>query len=336
MVRQLRKGSGLMTQQKSARVLRRFDYDVSLSFAGENRTYVRQVAHALRLLGVRVFFDEYEEATLWGKDLYTHLSDIYQNSARFCVLFVSKQYAKKVWTNHERQSAQARAIREHAEYILPARFDNTVVPGLRSTVHYIDLRQTSPQKVARLLFSKLGDRQVENYFPPVPDRLFTLLDIKTARKEDAAATSAHKFFISLGRMNEEERHVLMNVFRYGCPNELPGNIHISIDLLRRVSGIPPSRAVRVLDGIRSLGVESKIRRAPRRRDSEGDVVVVQWHDTSIGIERSNINATKIACAVIDGALEGYCSICGTEHLKRMDFSQLATATSGKEKHKQPD
>src|SRR5438128_7586050 len=99
-----------------------FDYDVSLSFAGGNRVYVRKVADALRDKGVRVFFDEYEEAALWGRDLYTHLNDVYENSARFCVLFASKQYATKVWTNHERQSAQARAIQEHSEYILPARF----------------------------------------------------------------------------------------------------------------------------------------------------------------------------------------------------------------------
>lgn len=322
-----------MTHHKKARALRKFDYDVSLSFAGENRAYVRKVAHALRVRGVRVFFDEYEEATLWGKDLYTHLDDVYQNSARFCVLFASKQYAKKVWTNHERQSAQARAVREHSEYLLPARFDNTVVPGLRSTVHYIDLRRTSPQKVAELLFSKLGERQVENYFPPVPDRLFALLGVKTARKKDAATGSAHSFFFCLGRMNEEERQVLMNTFRYGCPTELPDNIHISIDLLRRVSGMPPSRAVRVLSSIGSLGVESKVRRATRRGDSEGDVVVVRWHDASIENDSSDSNATGIACAVIDGALEGYCPSCGTEHLKRMDFSQLATATAGKEKHK---
>src|SRR6266487_1932680 len=93
---------------------RTFEYDVCLSFAGENRSYVRKFAGALRERGIRVFFDEYAEVTLWGRDLYTHLNDIYENAARYCVLFASKQYARKVWTNHERQSAQARAIREHS------------------------------------------------------------------------------------------------------------------------------------------------------------------------------------------------------------------------------
>jgi hypothetical protein len=111
-----------------------FQYDVCLSFAGENRSYVHDVAVHLRALGVRVFFDEYEEVGLWGKDLYEHLDDVYKNSARYCVMFISQYYSTKLWTTHERRSAQERAFKENAEYILPARFDSTPVPGLRDTV----------------------------------------------------------------------------------------------------------------------------------------------------------------------------------------------------------
>src|SRR5687768_10619908 len=102
-----------------------FLYDVALSFAGEDRPYVGAVAAALVDSGVKVFYDEYETITLWGKDLYVHLRDVYQSQARYTVLFASKHYAEKVWTNHERESAQARAIAESSEYILPARFDDS-------------------------------------------------------------------------------------------------------------------------------------------------------------------------------------------------------------------
>src|ERR1017187_7037125 len=117
-----------------------FDYDVCLSFAGEDRRYIASVADDLRQRGVRVFYDEYEKATLWGKDLYVRLNDVYGCFARYCIVFISKHYKKKLWTNHERQAAQERAFRDHAEYILPARFDDTTLPGLRDTVGYIDLR----------------------------------------------------------------------------------------------------------------------------------------------------------------------------------------------------
>ena len=42
-----------------------------------------------------------------GKNLYTHLSDVYENKALFTVMFISEHYKDKVWTNHERESAQA-------------------------------------------------------------------------------------------------------------------------------------------------------------------------------------------------------------------------------------
>jgi hypothetical protein len=321
-----------MATRAAPRRAKEFDYDVSLSFAGGNRAYVRKVADALRDRGVRVFFDEYEQAALWGRDLYTHLNDVYENAARFCVLFASKQYAKKVWTNHERQSAQARAIREHSEYILPSRFDDTVIPGLRQTVHYIDLRRTTPLQLAELVQSKIGTRQISNYFPPVPDRLFKRLGVVTTEAKNEVTATAHSFFFHLSRMTPEERHVLTSVFRFGCPTELPKNVHINVDYLRRITGMSPSRCVHILAATRSLGIEPKVRKA-RRGDSEGDVVVVEWHDLRGERQGPDRNATDIANDVILGAVEDYCDACGNDNLARLDFSQLARSTSGAEKHR---
>jgi TIR domain len=130
-------------------------YDVALSFAGEDRAYVEQVAESLRILGVRVFYDGYEEATLWGKDLYIHLREVYQSRSRFTVMFISKHYAAKLWTSHERQSAQARAFAESREYILPARFDDSEVPGLPPTIGYVDIRKKTPSELCKLIVEKL-------------------------------------------------------------------------------------------------------------------------------------------------------------------------------------
>jgi hypothetical protein len=51
-------------------------YDIVLSFAGEDRAYVESVAGHHTSSGVEVFYDRYEEATLWGKDLAEHLDVI--------------------------------------------------------------------------------------------------------------------------------------------------------------------------------------------------------------------------------------------------------------------
>jgi len=119
-----------------------YEYDVALSFAGEDRTYVESVAANLKLLGITVFYDSFETVDLWGKDLYQYLNDIYKNKARYCVIFISKYYKKKLWTNHELRSAQARAFKENREYILPARFDLTAeIPGVDDTIGYINLNE---------------------------------------------------------------------------------------------------------------------------------------------------------------------------------------------------
>jgi hypothetical protein len=122
-----------------------YQYDVALSFAGEQRRYVEETAAELVRLGIRVFYDDYEKADLWGKDLYSHLDYVYQKQAKYCIIFASAEYEKKVWTNHERSSAQARAIENSKqEYILPVRFDSTEIPGLRKTIGYLDAPKTAP------------------------------------------------------------------------------------------------------------------------------------------------------------------------------------------------
>jgi hypothetical protein len=71
-------------------------------------------------------------------------------------MFISKQYADKVWTTHERRAAFAAAIERRVEYILPARFDDTVIDGLRSTIGYVDLRKETPDSLVQLILEKLG------------------------------------------------------------------------------------------------------------------------------------------------------------------------------------
>jgi len=130
-------------------------YDIALSFAGEERDYVDRVANLLKARGIRVFYDLFEEADLWGKDLYVHLSEVYLKRAQFTVMFISQAYANKLWTNHERKSAQARAFQAAEEYILPARFDDTDIPGVLSTVGYVSLKDRSPEDLVSLLAKKL-------------------------------------------------------------------------------------------------------------------------------------------------------------------------------------
>ncbi|MCR6490416.1 TIR domain-containing protein [Amycolatopsis sp. OK19-0408] len=130
-------------------------YDFCLSFAARQRAYAEEVAQLLRAAGLRVFYDFFESADLLGVDLYAHLDEIYNRGSRYCVLFASEDYLRRAWTGHERVSAQYRAFRSPSAYVLPVRFDDTEIPGLRGTIGHADARVLSPAAVVRLLIAKL-------------------------------------------------------------------------------------------------------------------------------------------------------------------------------------
>ena len=150
--------SSLEEKQFSKAQEKPFEYDMALSFAGEERAYVEKVAEYLKEKDIKVFYDEdeVEEAKMWGVDLTEYLYRIYAKDALYCVMFISKNYAEKVWTRHEKRSALERAIKEKREYILPARFDNTEIEGLPSTFKFIDLRNKTPEQLGKLVLMKLG------------------------------------------------------------------------------------------------------------------------------------------------------------------------------------
>jgi len=131
-------------------------YEIGLSFAGEDRPYVEQVANELKRLGVSVFYDIHEQVDLWGKDLYQHLNNVYKTKCEYCIVFISTHYAKKLWTIHELKSAQTKAFNENKEYILPVKFDDTELPGVNSTVGYIDCNKVSASELAKLAARKVG------------------------------------------------------------------------------------------------------------------------------------------------------------------------------------
>jgi hypothetical protein len=88
------------------------NYEVAISYATEDSEEAESLAVALREASLRVFFDRFEAAVLWGKDLYQHLHEIYSRRARFCIVLISENYVAqhKRWTRHELRAAQERQL----------------------------------------------------------------------------------------------------------------------------------------------------------------------------------------------------------------------------------
>jgi hypothetical protein len=131
-------------------------HELVASFAGEDRTYAEPVARFLKDRGISVFYDRDEEVYLWGKDLVEELGQLCGGVARYCVMFISQHYVEKSWPRLERRNTLAKALQEKDEYILPARFDDSRVPGLVSSVAFVDLRKKTPEQLGALIIEKLS------------------------------------------------------------------------------------------------------------------------------------------------------------------------------------
>ena len=134
-----------------------WQWDVALSFAGAQRDYVEQVAEALKARGLRCFYDADEQVRLWGKPLAEELPAVYGEQAAVVVIFISADYVARDWTRAERRAALAGAARQRREYVLPARFDDTPLPGLAPDVVTVNLRGRTPRQFAVMIADKLAE-----------------------------------------------------------------------------------------------------------------------------------------------------------------------------------
>jgi hypothetical protein len=312
------------------------DFDVALSFAGEDRAYVEEVASVLREMGLRVFYDKYERVSLWGKDLYTHLREIYFNRARYTVLFISKHYKKKLWSNHERESAQARAFMENKEYILPVRFDKTKIPGILPTVGYLDLKSLPPTDLALLIKQKIGSIQRPNFFPYDPDRLYEYLRIpKRANRVRAEVYEiSNALFDSLKLMTPDERRALAVAVTNTCPAGPPDNVHLKLDYLSRLTSRAPDELISMFARLDCLYVKTKVYMSrdhgDKRRVTKSSKIIEITYEPLLNDFGGN--ATEIMLAIFDLLFSSSCKDCADIAIATLDLSVLSTLAALDEVH----
>lgn len=149
--------SNTPTQENAGK---KFDFDLAVSFAGEDRTLVASIVDKCKKKGYTVFYDADEVASMWGEDLTEYFANTYENRARAALMFVSEHYARKPWTTHERRSILVRALEQgptgDGPYLLPIRIDDTKLPGVRDSIAFIDSRHYTLDEIANFVEKKLG------------------------------------------------------------------------------------------------------------------------------------------------------------------------------------
>ncbi|MCC0179087.1 TIR domain-containing protein [Waterburya agarophytonicola K14] len=138
-----------------------FTYDVAVSFAGDVRDTVEKFVEELKERGITVFYDFDQQAQLWGSNLREKLADVYANDALFMVVFLSKSYPEKDWTDFELSIGKRASQKRDTDYLLPLLIDNVPVVGIKSTTGYLNLNNMSIEKVADVLAEKIEESGIK-------------------------------------------------------------------------------------------------------------------------------------------------------------------------------
>jgi hypothetical protein len=131
-------------------------FRVALSFAGENRGFVEQVAERLRLiLGPdAIFYDNWYEPELARLNLDTYLQRIYHDEAELIVLFLCRNYTQKEWCGLEWRAIRD-LIKRKQDNIMPCIFENVELPGFLSIDGYLPLKGLQPIETADCIVERL-------------------------------------------------------------------------------------------------------------------------------------------------------------------------------------
>jgi hypothetical protein len=132
-------------------------FRVALSFPGERRSFVGQVAeHLARAVGRdRVLYDEYCEAEFARPDLDTYLQRLYHDESELVVLFVDADYERKEWCGLEWRAIRDLLKLRQIPAIMLVRFDNTEIPGLFSIDGYVWVAERTPEGIAELILHRV-------------------------------------------------------------------------------------------------------------------------------------------------------------------------------------
>jgi tetratricopeptide (TPR) repeat protein len=134
-------------------------FKVALSFAGEQRGFVEEVANILaaRFDRTAVLYDKFHEAEFSRPRLAHLLMDLYQDESELIVVIACPDYQNKPWTGLEWDTIHDKFVRDrrHDEVML-CRFGLVQMPGSLSTDGWCQLDDKSPADLVELIRGRLA------------------------------------------------------------------------------------------------------------------------------------------------------------------------------------
>lgn len=117
-----------------------YEFDIAISFAGENRSLAKHIAEQLLSLDVQVFYDENFEANYLGKAWTKEFARIFGTASRYVVCLLDVHHQEKIWPTFEREVFAPRVQRGE---VIPVFLDDTPFVGIPQDVVGINFKDPS-------------------------------------------------------------------------------------------------------------------------------------------------------------------------------------------------
>lgn len=135
-----------------------YRFDVALSFPGEARDLVADIAASLAndLGAERVLYDRFHEAEFARPNLDTHLQRLYRHESRLLVVFVGSDYERKEWPGLEWRAIRDMIKEREDSRLMFLRLDDGEVSGLFGIDGYIDTRDSNAEELTQAVLERLA------------------------------------------------------------------------------------------------------------------------------------------------------------------------------------
>ncbi|CAF1269245.1 unnamed protein product [Adineta steineri] len=136
-------------------------FDVAVSFAGERRDRVRQIADKLCVkikrpdAKERIFYDYNHQAELARPELDLELERIYRYQTRLIVVFMCNAYSRKKWCRLEERAIRGLWVAGQKDRIMLLSVDGTITEPFSDLGGYMDISEKSDDDVVDAIYSRL-------------------------------------------------------------------------------------------------------------------------------------------------------------------------------------
>jgi len=141
---------------KEPRKISNLNFKIALSFPGEYRELVHDVAEMLRKeLGKEsIFYDKYYDAILSKPGIDADFLKIFSENSELIVAFLCKGYDQKLWCGLEWRAIRELIRQKQDDRIMLLRIDDVEIPGLLGLDGYLDISKMSADEIASKIIER--------------------------------------------------------------------------------------------------------------------------------------------------------------------------------------